>query len=349
MKMEQHSSVNWASEQYQELQKDIEKIIHFWWNYAIITKLFTIKINGTILEPKFPSKVKHFSKSTTIHSQKIKIFFYISDEELDDDFQNIIYTVHGKRIENEKIDTVLSIKNNFGARIFCYADVTFMASFVLKSKEGFEKNRNVTKIRNKIRNKFWDFIKEQGLYKDRVKDATKNVELEKLTDKLNTMLQSNEFKDLNPFLAKRPRETIGSDKDGDKPISETPGSQESGGGKGTDNPTIFGQEQGTGIILDPKGDGQGKIKIRNTRGISISEIEHDETEKMEAYVSEKDKAVIINIGHPFYKKINGTYIAEFHKYRIVIEALVRYQVDAENWDANMAFDKTRDLLHSTYD
>ena len=343
-----------SNDQYLKLQSNLKNIIHFWWNYALLTKLFDIKINGEILTPKFPSTGDKFLKVTTIQGKSTKLIFFISNHELDDDFQNIIYVVHGKRIENEKLDTTLLIKNNFGKRIFCYVDVEYMTKFVIKSKEGFEKNRYVTQIKSKVKDRFWQFVKDQGLYKDKTKNVTKNVELEKLTEKLNIALQSAKFKDLNPFVATNKRKTIIPDDVGNKTISEIDGSQKSNtdnkNNANNGNGTTIGDNVGKGSVLDDKGDKSGNIKYRKTRGISISELEHEEIEKREAYVSEEYKAVIINTGHPFYKKnIDGTMIAEFHRYRIVVEALIRYQTDTENWSVDTAFDKARELLHDIYE
>ncbi len=339
-----------SDEQYLELTSKISKIIHFWWNPALIANLFTIKIHRKIITSEFPSKIKQSIKSFSIRGEKLNCNFFISDDELDDDYQNIIYTVHGKRIENDKLETALTVKENYGKRIFCYVDVSMLAKYVLKSKEGFEKHKYVTNIKNKIHQRFWDFVKEKELYKDRTKTITKNVELETLVDKLNLMLQNQKFKDLNPFLTKKLRKTIIPTNGGDEPITEVEGTQQTDeSGNGDDPSTAYGDNAGIGFVSDDKGKKLGERKMKQTRGLSISEIEHDETEKMEAYVSESDNAVIINTGHPFYKKIEGRLMSEYHKYKIVIEALVRYKAESEGWNTDMSLDKARDLLHSTYD
>ena len=338
---------NLSDSQYSELQSKLKDIVYLWWNYALLSDLFVIKLNNEKLKPMIPNKGNKFYQQIAFQGHIIKFIFWITENELDEDYQNIIYTVHGKRIENVRLDTDLVVKDNFGKKIFCYVDVTFMAKYVLKSKEGFEKHRYVSQIQTKIRTKFWDFVKAQGLYKDRTKSITKNVELENLAEKLNDALQSKKFKELNPFLAYRKRKTIVPDKTGKESVSITEGTQTAG----TDNPSTSdhggsttGNDSGKANVLDPKGPKSGDLKDRRTRGISISEIEHGETEKKEAYVSEKDNAIIINTGHPFYKKIEGRTIAEFHKYRIIIEALVRYRSNAENWNTDVAFDKTRETV-----
>ncbi|MDI1495679.1 MAG: hypothetical protein K8823_987 [Cenarchaeum symbiont of Oopsacas minuta] len=342
-----------SNDQYLKLQSNLKNIIHFWWNYAIYTKLFNIKINGKILEHKFPSTEAIFKINTTIQGHPTKLTFLISENELDEDHQNIVYVAHGKRIENEKLETELSIKNNFGKKIFCYVDVGYMAKYVIKSKEGFEKNRPVSQIKNKIHNRFWKFVKDQNLYEDKIKNVTKNIELEILAKKLNKALQSEKFKDLNPFLAMNKRKTIISSNDGNETVSETDGSQKSNSDNENNdnnrNGTAVGDNHRKAPVLDDKADKLGNTKYRKTRGINISEIEHDEIERRESYVSEEHNAVIINIGHPFYKKNIRSSIAEFHKYRIVIEALIRYQASVEQWNVDVAFDKARELLHDIYD
>ncbi len=337
-----------SNEQYSELKSKIQNIIHFWWNHALITELFTIKIHGEEMTPKFPSNGKRFDKTFSVQGNKIRFTFFISDNELDDDYQNIVYVVQGKRIENDKLETALTVKDNFGKRIFCYVDVTILAKYVIKSKEGFERHRYVSRIKHKIHQIFWKFIKEQDLYKDRTKTITKNVELENLADKLNLALQNLKFKDLNPFLAKKLSETVSAG-GGKEPISETDGSQQSG--ESTDN---GGDDNGhvdnpdTGSASDDKGKKSGERKKKFTRGINIIEIEHEGEEK-EAYVSISDSALVINTGHPFYKKIEGRLIGEYHKYKIVVEALVLHQAESEGWDAQTVSNKSRELLHSIYD
>lgn len=139
--------------QYSELCDQLEGIIHFWWNYALLSDMFTINIDGKKIKPKIPGTKKE-SYEMWVKSNRIKLIFYISKNELDEDYQNIVYTVHGKRIENEKLETALSVKDDFGSKIFCYADVGFMAKHVIKSKEGFEKIPYVSAIRAKVRSKF---------------------------------------------------------------------------------------------------------------------------------------------------------------------------------------------------
>ena len=337
--------------QYSELHGNLKDTVHFWWNYALLSEMFAISVNGEKIKPKIPGTEKK-NHTPWIKGGRVNMVFHVSKNELDDDYQNIVYTVHGKRIENEKLDTALSIKNNFGSRIFCYVDATILARHVIKSKEGFARNSYVSNIRTKIRAKFWDFVKEEGLYKDVAKSITNNVELNQLANKLNAALQSSEFKDLNPFLVTRHKAIVPS-RSGEEPVSEVEGSlrirAENSGVGGGGSVTTVGEDPGKAGALDRRGSKSGDMRNRRTRGISISEIEHEETERMEAYVSEKDNAVIINTGHPFYKRIEGRTTAEFYKYKIVVEALVRYKADAENWDTGTAFNKARDILHSIYD
>ena len=202
------------------------------------------------------------------------------------------------------------------------------------------------KVRNKTQQIFWKFIKEQDLYKDRTKTITKNIELENLTNKLNLALQNFKFKDLNPFLAKKLRETVNAG-NGKELISDTEGSQPSG--ESTDNEgnsNVHGANPSTGSVFDDAGTKSGERKKRFTRGLSIGEIEH-ESEEREAYVT--DHNLVINVGHPFYKKIEGRLMSEYHIYKIVVEALVLHQADLEGWSPETVSNKSRDLLHSIYD
>jgi len=337
-------------EKYNELRDELVNIIQFWWNYTLLTKHFVIKVDGKTIEPEIPKGNKRFPKKFRIAGKEVNCIFWISDVELLEDFQNIIYIVHGKRIENDKLDTSLHVKGNYGSRVFCYANVPMLSKYVTTSKEHFERHRIVSKIKNRVREEFWKFLEQQNLLKSNAKDITKNIELERLTEKLNRMLQSSKFKDLNPFLAKREREIPVSSTNGNEKIVEVLGYQKtSEGGEIKPPGGPIGDESGKGNVLDEKGEKTGEIKIRHARGFNIGEIEHDESEKKEAYVSIAEKAVIINTGHPFYKKLQSGQISEFHKYKIVIEALVRFQAESENWNVETALDKSRELLHSVWD
>ena len=339
-------------EKYSELKNELENIVRFWWNYALLTKIFEIKINGKLVTPDIPKGNKKYTKKFRIGGNDVNCIFWISDIEVPEDFQNIIYVVHGKRIEHDKLDTSLRVKGNYGNRIFCYANVPMLSKYVTTSKEHFEKQKNTSQIKNRVKEEFWKFVEEQDLLKSNTKDFTKNIELDRLTQKLNRLLQSSKFKDLNPFLAKREREIPVESKDGKEHLSETIGFQNTGKDAKQQSPGgLFGEETGKGNVFDEKGPKSGDIKIKHARGFNIGEIEHDESEKREAYVSDNNE-LIINIGHPFYKKIQNTLlIGEFHKYKIVVEALIRFQAEnaPENWTVETALDKSRELLHSLWD
>lgn len=337
-------------EKYSELKNDLENIIKFWWNYALLTNLFEIKVNGKTLTPDVPKGSKKIPRKFRIGGKDINCIYWISETEVPEDYQNIIYVVHGKRIEHDTLDTSLQVKGNYGKRIFCYVNVPMLGKYVTTSKEHFDKDKIVTKIKNRIKEDFWKFIEEQGLLKSNTKDFTKNIELDRLTEKLNRALQSSKFNDVNPFLAKREREIPVENKDGAELLSESTGFQKTGKDAKHSGPGgTVGDESGKSNVFDQKGSKLGEIQIRHSRGFNIGEIEHDESEKKEAYVSIAEKAVIINIGHPFYKKIQNSSLSEFHKYKIVIEALIRFQVESEGWSVEQALDKSRDLLHSIWD
>lgn len=338
-----------SMDKYSELNQNIESIIQFWWNYGLLNNNFEIKLSGQKITPWIPAGVKKHETKFTFLGQEIKCIFWISDVELIDDFQNIIYVVHDKRITHEKLDSS-QIKDGFAAKICCYANAPALGKYVTTSKERFDKDKMATQIKNRIKSAFWDFIDEQNLRNKITKDITKNVELETLLEKLNKKLQSSDFKDCNPFLSKRERKIPVLDDNGDENIGESDGFQNTGEGSSNDNVDgTIGDNSGRGNIFDEKSKKTGSTKIRHARGINIGEIEHDPSEKREAYVSIADKAVIINTGHLFYKKVQNSTISEFNKYRIVVDAVVRYQTDVENWSIETALNKSRDLLHSIWD
>lgn len=340
-----------TKEEYNELRKDIIRNIHWWWNYALLTNAFKIFVSGKEITAWIPNEKEKYQKSFQIGGKKVDCIFWISDDELDEKLQNIIWIVAGKRINYKKLETSISVQKNFGKRIFCYADVSkLLKGYVIMSKEDFHNSEiMVKKVKARVIEEFWKFIVDNDLLKENPNDMTKNVELEMLMRKFNDALQSEKFKNWNPFLAKKTRIIPVLNPEGNEQLSESDGYQKTeenstNNGKGG----ILGGQSGTGHSFDKTGKEKGEKEIRQAKGFDMGEIDAPEDER-ESWIDYPSKSLLINIGHPFFIKHNANLLVrEFNKCRVIIDALVRHQIENGSDNIQTILDEARNLLHEVY-
>ncbi|MBT5842728.1 MAG: hypothetical protein HOH78_04000, partial [Thaumarchaeota archaeon] len=155
-----------TKEEYDELKEGMEHIIHWWWNYGLLTNKFKIFVSGKEIGAWIPNPKEKHVRDFQQNSKKVNCIFWISDEELHDDLLNIVWVVADKRIKNKKLETSTRVKKNFGKRIFCYADVTkLLKGYVNMSKEDFRNSESdVRKVKERVRDEFWKFIVSQDLF-----------------------------------------------------------------------------------------------------------------------------------------------------------------------------------------
>ena len=351
---------NLTKNEFFDLKENLKYYIHKWWNNALLKNKFKISVLGNDITPWIPHVKEKYVRSFHMAGKKIECTFWISDDELvedNEDFPHILYVVADKRITDKKISDSYRIKKNFSKRIFCYADVSsLLKKYVLMSKEDFQDgNPFVSKIKQRVVQAFWDFIKEKDLVKENLTDKTNDIELEMLLRKFNEVLQSKEFKKWNPFLLKTKRVVPVIDPDGDELLSESDGFQKLGENSTDDQSEgILGNLNGTGHTFDKSGDKKGEKKIRNALGIDVGEVDAPEMEK-EAWIDDVDRALLINVGHAFYKKIQNESeksgllsLREFNKKRIMVDALVRYRIKINDDDPAVIIEESKKLLHEVY-
>jgi hypothetical protein len=352
-------AANLTKEEFLDLKDNLVYYLHKYWNHALLNDTFKILISGNNVDPWIPS-IKKYTRHFTLHSKKIKCIFWISDVELTenhDEFPHILYVVGDKRITDKTIRDTHRIIKNYSKRIFCYADVSpLLKKYVLMSKEDFEDGQSyVSKVKQRVTDEFWAFIREQNLYKEEKIDKTNDIESQMILQKFNEILQSKEFKKWNPFLLKTRREVPVRSSSGDEALSESDGFQKSGEGSvHSSSEGVLGSDDGTGNVYDKKGDQKGNKKIRNALGIDMGEIDAPEEEK-EAWIDDGSRSLLINIGHPFYQKIQNDSqksgllnLREFNKKRIMVDALVRFRIDMNDGTPAEIIEESHKLLHQVH-
>lgn len=341
-----------TKEEYDELKNNIVDDIHWWWNYGLLVNRFKIFVSGKEVTTWIPNEKEKHLKSFQILGKKVDCVFWITDEELDEKLQNIVWVVADKRINNKKLETAIRVKKNFGKRIFCYADVSkLLKGYVIMSKEDFHNSEiMVKKVKARVVEEFWKFIVDNDLLKENPNEMTKSVELEMILRKFNEVLQSKEFKKWNPFISKRNREVPVLNPEGDVLLSESDGFQKSGEHSTIDEQdNILGEQNGIAPAFDKKGNAKGDKKIRHAQGFEMGEIDAPENEK-EAWIDIPSKSLLINVGHHFYKKLESEslMLREFNKKRIMVDALVRHRIEHEEEDPLLIFEESKKLLHEVH-
>jgi hypothetical protein len=351
---------NLTKEEFDDLKQNLVYYLQKWWNHALLKNTFKILVSGNDVPAWIPNDESHV-RSFIMNSKKINCTFFISDKELEEEgenFPHILYVVGEKRITDKTVRDTHRIIKNYGKRIFCYADVSsLLKKHVLMSKEDFEEgNPYVSKIKQRVTEQFWAFIKEKNFYKEEKIDSTNDIELQMILQKFNEVLQSKEFKKWNPFLLKIKREVpviLGDDEllsnsDGSQPTNDSDQSGNNG------NRQVIGNDDGIGNVFDNKGDQKGEKKIRNALGIDMGEIDAPENEQ-ESWIDDGSRSLLINIGHPFYKRIQDDSeksglmnLREFNKKRIMVDALVRFRIEMNDGKPSEIIEESHKLLHQVH-
>ncbi|MDA1124713.1 MAG: ATP-binding protein [Crenarchaeota archaeon] len=333
---------------YNELKQKLGKIIQYWWNYAILTKQIIVTIDGEFLPPWLP-KGDQFRQIFTWKKEKIPTLCFISKELIPETSRHIIYTVFGKRIYNKELDLAIRIKEDFSNRVFCIVDLSILADQLTSNKENFKRSPLTNDCKSQIEKNFWKFLEDQKLL---------NVEFEKdthiitneLTEKLDELLNTKAFKDLNPFLSPRKKKTLTADENGDIVVSEVPGEgnfdgKGGSGGDGSDR----GIGDGTSLIEDVDGAQKASKKEKKSKGLRLVYTKKLQTHNEEARIEPNAGAIIIDELHPMYTRtLSNRKIKKYNLMRIVIEALIRHKNEEVNWDAKETMIRFRDLLHAVW-
>jgi len=341
-------SVRLSSHAYRELKEKLSGIIQFWWNYALITKQITITIDGKTISPWIPRGDK-FKKIFTWKKQKIPALCFISKDEIPEMRRHIVYTVFGKRIYNKQLDLAIRIKSDFTNRVFCIVDLSILADQLTSNKENFKKSIYTHDCRSKVEEGFWKFLEDQKLLNVEFQQDIQVVTNE-LTKRLDQLLDTKAFKDLNPFLNPRKRTTLTLNEDGDTIVGEVPGEGPGDGkgsreGKGGDR----GAGDGTSLIEDDDADRIASKREKKAKGLRLVFTKKLQTHTEEARVETKAGAIVIDELHPMYLRTKDTKkIQNYNLMRIVIESLIRHKNEEVEWDAKETMYRFRNFLHAVW-
>lgn len=344
---------------YRNLKERLPEIIQKWWNYCLLTKKFTVIINGKRLTHWEPKGAKKSKRTFTWKGSKIPAICYISPVAVPEENRHIVLTVYGKRIENNLLENPIQIKGDYASRVFCVADVSILSEHLRLNKESFEKNSQTGKCRNKIKESFWKFLEHEGLLRKEKVSSDTTVVVNELTKKLDVLLNKKEFRELNPFLNPRNRNVPAKGGDEDFAVSETnednvasgtdDASDGIGGDDAVDDVSTSEKETGTDVIQDKSGKEQGSMKNKKSKGLQIIPAFDITIHTEEAYVDLQRGGVVVDMTHPFFQLCaNNPSLQDFNLNRILIEALIKFKNDEIEWDAVQTLNKFRDLFHACW-
>jgi hypothetical protein len=340
-------SVRLTTRAYNELKQKLLAMIQFWWNYALLTKQIVVTIDGKPVlawEPKgdkykipFPWK-----------REKIPAICYISKELIPEMRRHIVFTVYGKRIYNKELDLAIRIKGDFSNRVFCIVDLSIFADQLTSNKENFKKSPITSDCKTKIEAGFWKFLEDQKLLNVEFQKDT-HIVTNELTKRLDELLDTKAFKDLNPFLNPRKRTTLKIDENGDVIVTEEPGEGPGDGDGGTGDGGDRGVGDGTTLIEDENGVTTAIKKEKKAKGLRLVFTKQLQTHNEEAKVETNAGAIIIDELHPMYLRTNDSKkIQNYNLMRIVIEALIRHKSEEVEWDAKETMNRFKDFLHAVW-
>lgn len=341
-------SVRLNQHAYRELKQKLGAIIQYWWNYAILTKQIVVTIDGKPLSPWLP-KSDQYKKIFTWKKEKIPALCFISKELIPETSRHIIYTVFGKRIYNKELDLAIRIKGDFSNRVFCIVDLSVLADQLTSNKENFKRSPITNDCRSQVEKNFWKFLEDQKLLNVEFQQDTQIITNE-LTERLDELLNTKDFKDLNPFLSPRKKKTLTVDENGNTVVSEEFGDgnlngEGSSDGDGGDR----GVGDGTSLIEDEEGNQIASKKEKKSKGLRLVFTKKLQTHTEEARIEPNAGAIIIDELHPMYERtLDNRKIQNYNLMRIVIEALIRHKNEEVEWDAKETMYRFRNLLHAVW-
>lgn len=340
-------SVRLTTRAYNELKQKLPAIIQFWWNYALLTKQITITIDNKTVSAWEPKGDK-FKRSFQWKKQKIPALCYVSKELIPELRRHIVFTVYGKRITNRELDLAIRIKGDYSNRVFCIVDLSIFADQLTSNKENFKNSPAKNECISKIEAGFWKFLEEQKLLNVEFQQDTQIITNE-LTKRLDELLDTKAFKDLNPFLNPRQRTTLKVDENGDVIVTEEPGEGPGDGEGGKGDGGDRGVGDGTTLIEDEDGVTIAIKKERKAKGLRLVFTKQLQTHNEEARVEPNAGAIIIDEIHPMYLRTSDNKKTQnYNLVRIVIEALIKYKSDEVEWNTKETMNRFRDFLHAVY-
>jgi histidine kinase/DNA gyrase B/HSP90-like ATPase len=329
---------------YYYLKNHLAEILQRWFSYAMIRKSPNIYVGDERIKPFTPgSSEKLLIK---YKQETIACYFYYDCEAIPEEYKHIVYTVYGKKINNEPIDFEYQIVDSQRKKVCAIVDVSILAKNLITNKEGFEKNTEVNQIKTQIRKAFYDFLKKKGFIRDlEQQDNRESLFINALVRKLDILLQQKEFKILNPFLNEQTRPVILKQNDGDITISRTDTGQDILRGNNPVHPigpTItIGPDPSSGFVRDYAGDHLGKEVEVKAKGLSVIQLPYP-NDNREGWIDLGRGALIYNTAHPFAESNRSLY----NLMRVVTSTLIKDATEKEPMDAKRGLEMQEHLLHA---
>lgn len=321
---------------YSHLRLSIDSIIKFWWNESLLSNRMKIMVEKTEIAPYKPGIMQ--SRTASWRGTKMKCYMFISDKDLEPDLQHIVYNVFGKRINNEKIRSEIRLKQKYEKKIFCAVDVSPLAKHLIANKENFEKNGTVAACKSAVQKVFVKFLQDNDMLEKVDMRQGETAMNNELTKRFDDLLKQEKFKELNPFLtAMRPVPGNGNEgvPSGDPEPSGNP------------KPSTDGDGDRNHRDQRRNGENRGHGRERRLPGLNIVLV--DSPNDPESWVDIAKGAVVINVGHPFYKRISGnTHLVNFNYARLMIDALIKYKSEHVDWDPKRTVEMSGELLRSVW-
>lgn len=336
---------------YDFLEKNIITILQFWFNYAITSQTLSLIVNGKPVHPWEPKGDK-FKKTIKFKNQKIPCYFWICKEEIPEEGRHLVYSVFGKRIRADMVDFSYQIKGDMNNKVFCMADVSAMAEYLTSNKEDFMKNYFTNGVRGAIKKTFYEFLAENNLLNKQLGTQEQtNFVVNQLTKRLDRVLQSSEFKFLNPFSSPTSHIVSIKDDSGDTQLEQIDGVQKidgtmTGDGNGDGVDTI-GDDQGVGYSEKDSGDLSGRTAERKSRGLAIVDQSYPDDPR-EAWIDPSERVLVYNSGHPFNKKFDGSSLFNYNLTRVCISALIKNRNDQVEWNPATTLEYLEKILHEVW-
>jgi hypothetical protein len=343
---------------YTYLKQEITRIVQFWFNYAIISNLLQITVDGIMVEP-IKSPTVTFKKTIAYKGQRINCYFYICKEVIPEEQRHIVYSVFGKRIKNESVDFSFQIVEDKSKKVSCEVDVSLLAKYLTTSKEDFHKKAEVNIVKTKIKEAFQKFLKENNLIKsnNNVED-TKEIDND-ITKRLSMALQNNDLRFLNPFSKSTVQLLPISNVEGEIKISDSesnerenqissynnndklPKSSNNGSSK-------IGVDEEKNSIKDDKGEKTGTNKEYHSKEIPIIDVDFPNDER-EGWIDFDNKAIIYNHGHKFAKSFEKNKdLRNYNLLRVIISKIIINKNDYIQMDAIKTFGYFNKLLQESW-
>jgi hypothetical protein len=337
---------------YIYLKQNIKRILQYWFNYAIISNMLKITVDGILIEPTKLSTEK-FKKTVKYKGQKINCYFYISQEVIPEEERHIVYYVYGKRIKNESVDFSYQIIEDKSKKVYCDADVSLLAEYLTTNKEDFHKNPQVNNVKIKIKKAFFEFLKEKELI---IKPANtienSQAEVNALTKRFDIALQRKDLNPLYPFSKSTLHAILIPNREGKITITENKNIQSENEiiehiTPNCETNTHQPQEE-VEFAKDNKGNKTGEYKERKSNGIKIVEMDF-ERDPREGWIDFKERVIVFNKGHKFSKNFkNNQRLSKYNFIRVIISVLIKNKNEQEPMDALKTFEYFENLLHEVW-